>query len=330
MDIWRVPEDIPSDLAGSVVTIGVFDGVHRGHMAVLENAMREARTCGCTSIALTFDPHPLLVHNPQANIHLVSTLDDRLDRLAAAGIMATYVQHYTLEYAQASPREFVEQQLLGQLKAKTIVVGEDVRFGKNNAGDGTLLRELGAELGFRVVLVDDLTDEDGTRWSSSWLRELLVVGDVAKAKEVLGRPHRLRGEVVHGFQRGRKLGFPTANLMGDDLGEVPADGVYAGWLVMDVPGSKAVVHVPAAISIGTNPHFGNEARTVEAHVLGRADLNLYGQQIALDFVERIRPMMKFDSLDGLTTRMDEDLRMTAQILGVPPAGRVNPEDVTAI
>ena len=330
MEIWRTPTDIPADLEGSVVTIGIFDGVHRGHRAVLETAMRRARECGCPSIALTFDPHPVVVHDPSSNLHLVSTLSDRLDRLAAAGISATYVQEYTLAYAQASPRDFVENQLVGQLKAKTVVVGEDVRFGKDNAGDGALLRELGAELGFDVILVGDLTDEEGRRWSSTWLRELLAAGDVAQARKVLGRPHRLRGEVVHGFQRGRKLGFPTANLTGDELGEVPADGVYAGWLVMDVPGSKAVIHLPAAISVGTNPQFGNEERTVEAHVLGRCDLNLYGRKIALEFIERIRPMMKFDALDGLTARMDEDLRLTAQILGVPTAGRVDPARVTAI
>ncbi len=329
METWRQPRDIPADLASSVVTIGVFDGVHRGHQAVLDTAVREARSCGCPSVALTFDPHPATVHDPKTDLHLVSTLADRLDRLAAAGIAASYVQEYTLEYAQASPREFVENQLLGQLKAKAVVVGEDVRFGKGNEGDGAFLRKLGEELGFRVVLVSDLTDEEGRRWSSTWLRELLAKGDVARARKVLGRPHRLRGEVVHGYQRGRALGFPTANLMGDGLGEVPADGVYAGWLVMDVPGSKAVIHLPAAISVGTNPQFGNKERTVEAHVLGRSDLNLYGRQIALEFIERIRPMMTFDSLEGLKLRMDEDLRLCARILGVPTAGRVHPEDVTA-
>lgn len=329
MDIWRTPSDIPSTLETSVLTIGVFDGVHRGHQAVLNRTVELARECGCTPIALTFDPHPFIVHNPDFAINMVSTLEDRLDRLAAAGIEACYVQEYTLDYAQASPREFVEKQLVGELKARTIVVGEDVRFGRDNSGDGALLKELGEELGCRVELVEDLTDEHGRRWSSTWLRELLAKGDVAGAREVLGRPHRVRGKVVRGFQRGRALGFPTANLTGDDLGEVPTDGVYAGWLVETAPGTSAAVYLPAAISVGTNPHFGNTERTVEAHVLGRSDLNLYDKPIALDFVERIRPMMKFDSLDELTARMDEDIRLTAQILGVPTAGRVNPEDVAA-
>lgn len=329
MDIWHTPSDIPSTLETSVLTIGVFDGVHRGHQAVLNRTVELARECGCTPIALTFDPHPFIVHNPDFAINMVSTLEDRLDRLAAAGIEACYVQEYTLDYAQASPREFVEKQLVGELKARTIVVGEDVRFGRDNSGDGALLKELGEELGCRVELVEDLTDGQGRRWSSTWLRELLAKGDVAGAREVLGRPHRVRGKVVRGFQRGRALGFPTANLTGDDLGEVPADGVYAGWLVETAPGSNAAVYLPAAISVGTNPHFGNKERTVEAHVLGRSDLNLYDTPIALDFVERIRPMMKFGSVDELTARMDEDIRLTAQILGVPTAGRVNPDDVTA-
>ena len=329
MDIWRTPSDIPSDLAASVLTIGIFDGVHRGHQAVINRTVELARECGCTPVALTFDPHPFAVHNPDFAINMVSTLNDRLDRLAAAGIEACYVQEYTLDYAQASPREFVEEQLIGQLKARTIVVGEDVRFGRDNAGDGALLKELGEELGCHVELVEDLTDEQGRRWSSTWLRELLAKGDVAGAREVLGRPHRVRGTVVRGFQRGRVLGFPTANLTGDDLGEVPADGVYAGWLVKTAPGSSAAVYLPAAISVGTNPQFDNTERTVEAHVLGRSDLNLYDKPIALDFVERIRPMMKFASVDELTARMDEDIRLTAQILGVPTAGRVNPDDVTA-
>lgn len=329
MEIWRTLSDIPSDMSSSVLTIGIFDGVHRGHQAVLDKTVERARECGCPALALTFDPHPVLVHNPTAGIQLVSTLEDRLDRLAAAGIEACYVQEYTLDYAKASPREFVEKQLVGDLKARRIVVGEDVRFGRDNAGDGKLLKELGVQLGFDVELVGDLTDGQGRRWSSTWLRELLADGDVAGAREVLGRPHRVRGEVVRGFQRGRALGFPTANLTGDNLGEVPADGVYAGWLVETAPGTNAAVYLPAAISVGTNPHFGNKERTVEAHVLGRADLNLYGKPIALDFVERIRPMMKFDSVDDLTSRMDEDIRLTAQILGVPTARRVNPEDVTA-
>ncbi|AWE43465.1 MULTISPECIES: bifunctional riboflavin kinase/FAD synthetase [unclassified Actinobaculum] len=329
MEIWRCPEDVPADLGSTVVTIGVFDGVHRGHRAVLGETVRQAKKRGMRSLALTFDPHPVTVHNPEQAVHLVTTLDDRLDRLAAAGIDIAYVQHYTLEYAAATPREFVVKQLLGELHAAVIVVGEDVRFGRDNSGDGALLRRLGEELNFDVVLLNDLTEEHGRRWSSSWVRELLACGDVAGASRVLGRPHRLRGTVVHGFRRGRELGFPTANLQGNDLGEVPADGVYAGWLVRAVPGTHAAEYLPAAISVGTNPQFDGQQRTVEAHVLGRADLNLYDEPVAIDFIERLRPMLSFDSVEELLVQMDEDLRGTAEVLGVPTAGRVDPAAVTA-
>ncbi|MDY5585299.1 MAG: bifunctional riboflavin kinase/FAD synthetase [Arcanobacterium sp.] len=328
MQIWRNPEEIPHEFGETVVTVGIFDGMHKGHRAVLGAAVKLARETGRKSVALTFDPHPQLVHHPDSNLKLVTSLSDRLSRLEAAGVDAVYVQHYNLEYAQASPAEFIEQQLVGQLKAKAVVVGEDVRFGKDNAGDGAYLISKGAELGVSVVLVSDLCDERGRRWSSTWIRDLLAQGDVAQAAQILGRYHRIRGVVQHGFKRGRELGFPTANLSGDELGEVPADGVYAGWLVTSVPGAAATVHLPAAISIGTNPQFAGEQRTVEAHVLGRSDLDLYGQEIALDFVEFLRPMLTFSSLDELLDQMDEDLRNCAQVLGVPVAHRLEPGAVT--
>ena len=334
MQVWRAPEDIPADLGKTVLTIGVFDGVHRGHHGVLSETVKQAKERGLMSVALTFDPHPAVVHHPENPVHLIATLDDRLDRLAAAGIEAVYVQHYTVEYAQASPREFVERQVVEQLHAGLVVVGEDARFGKNNAGDGAALRAYGTELGFDVVLLPDLGEPASPghapqRFSSTRVREALAAGDVTEAAHILGRPHRLRGTVVHGYQRGRELGFPTANLSGDNLGEVPADGVYAGWLVRRVPGTKASEYLPAAISVGTNPQFHGVERTVEAHVLGRADLNLYGEPIAVDFVERLRPMLAFTSVEELVAQMDDDLRATAEVLGVPPAGRVNPAEVTA-
>ena len=329
IEIWRQPDDIPDDLGQTVVTVGVFDGVHRGHHAVLSETVRNARARGEKSVALTFDPHPATVHNPDRPVKLVATLDDRIDRLAAAGIDAVYVQHYTLDYAQASAESFVRDQLVGQLHASLVVVGEDARFGKNNSGDGAFLCEMGSRLGFEVILLNDLGEPAGRRWSSTWVRELLASGDVDKAAEILGRPHRLRGTVVHGFQRGRELGFPTANLKGEELGEIPADGVYAGWLVRRVPRSSAAEYLPAAISVGTNPQFDGVERTVEAHVLGRSDLNLYGEGIAVDFIKRLRPMVSFESVEGLLSQMDEDLRNTALTLGVPTAGRVDPADVTA-
>ncbi|VEI12643.1 bifunctional riboflavin kinase/FAD synthetase [Trueperella bialowiezensis] len=315
-------------LGPSVVTIGVFDGVHRGHHAVLAETVRQARELGYDAVALTFDPHPSHVHRPDAELPLITTLDDRLNMLEAAGIDVVVIQQYDLDYAQTTPEDFIDDQLIAKLGAKAVVVGEDVRFGRNNAGDGAFLCNYGAGR-LSVTLLDDLEGTTGRRFSSTWIRELLDAGNVRGAAKVLGRPHRLRGVVQHGFKRGRELGFPTANLPGEGVGEVPRDGVYAGWIVRRVPGSTATVHLPAAISIGTNPQFDGEQRTVEAHALGRADLNLYGEEIAIDFVDYVRPMVKLDSVEALQAQMDDDLRKSAEILGVPVSYRVNPDDVTA-
>lgn len=329
MQIWESAEDIPADLGPTVVTIGIFDGVHRGHHAILSETVRQARATGRLAVALTFEPHPLTVHSPEREIHLVATLSDRLERLEAAGLDAVFVQNYTLDYAKASPAEFIDNQLVGELKAAAIVVGEDVRFGRDNCGDGDYLVAHGALRGLQVTLLDDIVDEGGERLSSTRVRECLACGDVEGAARILGRAHRVRGIVQHGFKRGRELGFPTANLTGESLGEVPADGVYAGWLIRDIPGTKAQEHLPAAISVGTNPQFDGEVRTVEAHVLGRTDLNLYGEAVAIDFIAFLRPMLKMNSVEELLNQMDEDLRGTAEVLGVPVSHRVNPEMVTA-
>lgn len=326
--IWREPSDIP-DYAGAVVTVGVFDGVHKGHKAILHAAVRRAKAMGLPAVALTFDPHPSVVHRPQVPAPMIASLEDRLQRLEAAGLWATYVQHYDLDYAQLSAEEFVARQLVGQLKARAVVVGADVRFGAGNTGDQKKLQELGESAGFAVEIVSDMRSAEGRRWSSTWVRELLEKGDVAGAARVLGRPHRVRGKVQRGFQRGRQLGFPTANLAGEGLGEVPCDGVYAGWVVLRVPGTQAAEYLPAAISVGTNPQFDGTERTVEAHVLGRSDLNLYGREIAVDFMEYVRPMMKLSSVEELLTQMDDDLRAVAEILAVPVPSRIAPEAVTA-
>ncbi|SDU81972.1 bifunctional riboflavin kinase/FAD synthetase [Arcanobacterium phocae] len=330
MQIWHSAIDIPCDIGTTVVTIGIFDGVHKGHQVVVQETVRQARQRGLKAVALTFDPHPRLVHNPDTPLPLITSLADRLERLEAAGIDAVFVQHYTLDYARQSPQEFVDQQLVDMLHAGVVVAGEDVRFGRNNSGDGDFLRSYGRNHDLTAIILDDVCDlHDGRRWSSTWVRDLLRAGDVRQATQVLGRPHRIRGVVEHGFKRGRQLGFPTANLPGVGVGEIPADGVYAGWLVRTIPETKATEHLPAAISIGTNPQFDGVERTVEAHVLGRSDLNLYGEEVAIDFIDYVRPMMSFSDVNELLCQMDNDLRSTADILSVPVAGRVDPDSVTA-
>ena len=317
MNVWQSLIDIPGNEA-SVVTIGNFDGMHNGHKKVIETCVERAHKLGVDAVAITFDPHPIQVHKPEVGLQLISPLRDRLDAMAAAGLDATLVAHYDKSVYSLEPDEFVYEFLVERCGAREVVVGEDFRFGRGNAGTG-----------FDVLTVTDIEAPEGRRWSSSWVRELLAAGDVAGAARVLGHLHRIRGTVCHGFKRGRTLGFPTANLSGDVEGVIPADGVYAGWVVRAVPGTQSAEFLPAAISVGSNPQFNGEERTVEAHVLGRSDLNLYGERIAVTFVSRIRPMLSFDTLDDLLSQMDDDLRQTASVLGIGVAGRIDPDSVTA-
>jgi riboflavin kinase/FMN adenylyltransferase len=296
------------------VTIGNFDGVHRGHHAVLKLVADRARAAGLRSVAVTFDPHPLAVLYPDRAPEPLSTTEHKLELLGATGLDAVLVMPFTHELALWSPRRFVQEVLVDALGAKEVVVGSDTRFGHRNAGDVDTLRELGAELGFTVQVVADLGREGAERrWSSTWIRELITAGDVAGAAEVLGRPHRVTGTVVHGDHRGRELGYPTANLAPDSVGAVPADGVYAGWLVRTATDEK----LPAAVSIGTNPTFeGRRDRRVEAYVLGRDDLDLYGEVVAVEFVERLRPTLRFDGIEALCDQMALDVKRCREVLGV--------------
>lgn len=328
MKIWKSLSEVPGD-ERSVVTIGNFDGMHNGHKKVVATCIERARRLGVEAVAVTFDPHPQQVHHPESELSLISPLYDRLNAMAASGLDATLVAHYDASVYSLEPEEFVVEFLVERLGAQEVVVGEDFRFGCRNSGDVASLRELGRRYGFDVVMVTDIEAPEGRRWSSSWVRELLASGDVGGAARVLGHLHRIRGHVEHGFKRGRQLGFPTANLCSDIEGVVPGDGVYAGWLVRSVPGTNSSEFLPAAISVGTNPHFDGVERTVEAHVLGRHDLHLYGEKVAVMFVARIRAMRTFASLDELLIQMDDDLRHTAFILGVGVSGRVDPDSVTA-
>ncbi|QWW18987.1 bifunctional riboflavin kinase/FAD synthetase [Schaalia sp. 19OD2882] len=328
MQIWTDLDQV-ADGPRAVVTIGNFDGMHMGHKRVVGACVERASRQGLRSVACTFDPHPRKVHDPDSGMELINPLRDRLDAMAATGLDATLVIHYDQSVYTLSAEEFVRRYLVQALHAAEVVVGEDFRFGRDSSGDVNTLRELGRQLDFDVVMVTDIEAPEGRRWSSSWVRDLLADGDVTGAARVLGHLHRIRGTVEHGHKRGRTLGFPTANLATGIEGVIPADGVYAGWLVRRVPGTEANEFLPAAISVGTNPQFGGTVRTVEAHVLGRSDLDLYGEQVAVTFVARIRGMEKFDSVDALLARMDDDLRKTAAVLGVGVSSRVDPDSVTA-
>ncbi len=328
MKTWYELTQVPGNQR-SVVTIGNFDGMHNGHRRVLASCVERAQRRGVEAVAVTFHPHPAQVHRPEQGLELICPVRDRLDAMAASGLDGTLVVHYDASVYSLDAQEFVEEFLVDRLGAIEVVVGQDFRFGRDNLGTVDTLRELGRRYGFDVTMVTDIEAPEGRRWSSSWVRELLAVGDVAGAARVLGHLHRIRGTVEHGFKRGRELGFPTANLRGGIEGVVPGDGVYAGWLVRAVPGTQSAEFLPAAISVGTNPQFNGVERTVEAHVLGRSDLNLYGEKIAVTFVARIRSMMSFNCVEDLLRRMDDDLRQTAYILGIAVTTRVDPAGVTA-
>lgn len=325
MHRWTELAQVPPGFGPSVVTLGNFDGVHLGHQGVLRRIVADARTARARAVAITFDPHPSAVHRPGESPELITGLADRLDLLEQTGLDAVLVQHYTLEFARQSPEEFVRTYLVEGLHAATVVVGHDVRFGWRNAGDLSTMLELGERFGFVVEVLDDLVpppERRGVhrRWSSTWVRELLAAGDVAEAGEVLGRAHRMRGVVVRGDARGRDLGFPTANLAPDATGMVPADGVYAGWLtVVGADGSDRGVpagRLPAAISVGTNPTFDGLVRRVEAHVVDRVDLELYDREVIVEFVDRLRATLRFESVDALIATMGDDVARARKILAV--------------
>ena len=311
---WDALTDVPAGYGPSVVTIGNFDGVHRGHVGVLALVAERARSRGARAVAITFEPHPVAVLYPERAPEPLTGTADRLRLLGRAGIDAVLVMAFTTELARWSPRRFVEEVIVRRLGAALVVVGADTRFGYRNAGTVDTMRELGAELGFDVEVLPDLGDAGGDRrWSSTWIRELVRAGEVEHAAELLGRPHRVTGVVVHGDHRGRELGYPTANLA-DVSVAVPADGVYAGWLSgADGTGER----LPAAVSIGTNPTFGGTGRRVEAYVLDRTGLDLYGDTVAVDFVARLRPTERFDDVAALVVQMADDVARCREVLGIP-------------
>jgi riboflavin kinase/FMN adenylyltransferase len=321
--IWNDPTEVPEDFGPSVVTIGNFDGVHRGHQQVLSQLIRTARLNNAKSVAVTFDPHPALVHRPESAPELIMGLEDKLQALGELGLDAILVMKYSLELASLTPEEFVGSVLVDSLHASHVVIGHDTRFGKGNSGDLNTMQELGEKFAFEVLIISEfgsegfpLHDDGGTdrRCSSTWVREALREGDVGTAGAVLGRAHRMRGEVVHGAARGRDLGFPTANLSSDASGLIPADGIYAGWLV-----DQAGTRWPAAISVGSNPTFDGVSRQVEAHVIDRPeerieDFDLYGQTVVVEFVARLRGMVAYRGPEALVEQMRQDVLQTHDIL----------------
>ena len=332
---------MPRDLGPTAVTIGNFDGVHRGHAAILEQLTEAAAERSLAPVALTFWPHPRHVCVAPGEPMLVTGRDARDALLADPrhGLAGVLDLEFTLDFAQHSAEDFVRIFLVEGLGMRCIVMGADSLFGRGNEGDISTMRKLGERYGFEVIearvlgapggVPEPAVDDVSARVSSSAVRDAIESGDMAAAARMLGRPHFVSDVVHHGFKRGREMGFPTANLGRAPDGMVPCDGVYAGYLtvieqIAEHADQPALVRAPATISIGTNPTFAAEGerapRMVEAYVHGRTDLDLYGDTVLLEFVDRQRPTLRFDGVDALVEQMNEDKRVTRRTLAADPLG----------
>ena len=290
---------------GVVVVIGVFDGVHKGHQVLLNRAKEIAD--GRNIVALTFDPHPTTVFAPDRAPTLLTTLADRVELLKIHNSDQVAVLKFNEKFAQMSPEAFVGEVLIAQLKASTIIVGKNFTYGHKASGNVDTLILEGLKHNFTVD-VQEIKSGEGDAISSSRIRALVVEGKVEEARELLSRPHRLDGVIVHGEKRGREIGYPTANLGSIDGQTSPADGVYAGWLTVGIN------FWPAAISIGTNPTFeGVRGRQVEAYALDQEGLDLYDKNASIEFGWRLRDTLKFNSLDELLVQMKKDCNRAREL-----------------
>ncbi|KEI44392.1 riboflavin kinase [Saccharopolyspora rectivirgula] len=310
-----------------MVTIGVFDGVHRGHQQLINHAVQQARRRNLPCVLMTFDPHPSEVVRPGSHPAQLTTLRRRAELVEQLGVDVFCVLPFTREVSRIPAEEFVHEFLVERLHAAEVVVGENFTFGYKAAGNIDLLTKLGERFGFEVssdALVSgpvrragDPTETSVT-FSSTYVRSCIDAGDVGAAASALGRFHRLEGIVVRGAGRGGKeLGFPTANLSTPEHAAIPADGVYACWFThrrqnSELPGTT----YPAAVSVGSNPTFSGTERTVEAYVLDVTDADFYGEHVALDFVQRLRGMERFSSVEALIEQMHRDVAETRRVLGV--------------
>lgn len=311
MIIARNIEDIEDVITGSCVTIGNFDGVHKGHQKLIQLACSRAKAKGLVSVVVTFDPHPLRVLRDDKNPPFITLTEQKLELISQYGPQVCLLLHFTMDMAKLAPEEFVKKFLLNGLNMKEMIIGYDYHLGKGRAGNFETLTEMGKKHGFTVDRLDPVSLEDAVV-SSTRIRDLVQAGNVWDVRPLLGRFYQVKGEVVHGMNRGgRLLGFPTANLkLVDEL--FPKPGVYAIWVEVDREVHKGVAN------IGLNPTFGNDALSVEAHILDFSG-DLYGADIRVHFVQRIRDEKKFSGIDELKDRISKDVELGRQILSQPEA-----------
>ncbi|MEV0127021.1 bifunctional riboflavin kinase/FAD synthetase [Dactylosporangium sp. NPDC050688] len=311
MQRWRGTQAAPGGWGRAVTTIGVFDGVHRGHQQVIGHVVKRAGELGVQSVVLTFDPHPSEVVRPGSHPAVLSEPSRKAELIEALGVDVLCVIPFTVEYSRLSPEAFVHDALVEHLHTALVVVGENFRFGHKAAGDLQLLHRLGRTFGFGVEGAPLVADE-GTVFSSTYIRACVDAGDVVAAARALGRPHRVEGVVVRGDQRGRELGFPTANLLTSANAAIPADGIYAAWVIRD----RDRVAYPAAVSVGTNPTFSGKERRVESFILDFTG-DIYGERIAVDFVERLREQRTYSGVEPLVTQIHDDVAQARRVLDRP-------------
>jgi riboflavin kinase / FMN adenylyltransferase len=320
---WRGLEATPGDLGRTVVTVGMYDGVHRGHQQLIGAAVARARAMRRPALLLTFDPHPAEVIRPGSHPAILTSMDRKAELVAELGVDAMCVLPFTTDFMRLPPETFTHTVLVEHLHAAGVVVGENFTYGHKAAGTVASLAEEGRRFGFAVEgvpLTLDSADGADVTISSTYIRACVAAGDMVSAARALGRPHRVDGVVVRGDRRGRDMGYPTANVESPPFTAIPADGVYAGYLVTRDPRSGASKErYPAAMSVGTNPTFQGSRRTVEAFVLDY-DGDLYGEHVGVEFVQRLRPMHAFPDVAALLAAMAKDVTDTRRILGMPEPG----------
>ncbi len=297
---------LPADFADTAVAIGKFDSIHLGHQQLLHELVHLADESGLAAAVVTFDRHPMAVLDPMRVPEQIMGQNQKERMLASLGIDLLSVLAFDKELATMQPGDFVQQHIV-PLKARVVVVGEGFRFGVGGSGDVSELSRLGIKYGFQVREIANV-GANANKISTSEIRKLLQAGKVEVANLLLGRNHATEGVVEHGRKLGRKLGYPTANLSRDAEGMLPADGVYAGYLISDG------VRYPAAHSIGTNDSIEAVPRLLESHVIGRDDLDLYDKTVVCEYVAQVRGWAKFDSVEALTDQIALDVKRAAELL----------------
>ena len=310
MEIIRDVDNLPEALKGAIVTIGNFDGVHRGHRKIFRKIVREAKDAHTKSLVITFDPHPQKVMHPERRpFFLLTPLQEKLDLISSCGVDAVILFTFSTTFAEVTAGEFVEDILWKKLRLRKLFVGYDYVFGKGKGGNDDFLKESGRKLGFQVEEIG-VVKTDGMIASSTNIRLSILDGDVRLASEMLGRPYSVSGIVIKGYRRGTEIGYPTANLKSEKV--IPATGVYA--IIAELEGTRH----QGVINIGTNPTFGNEEISAEVHLLD-FEGDIYGKDITILFIERLRDEKKFKGSAELVRQIKKDIEQTRKILSSPLA-----------